>query len=239
MWVHSPEKEGRDAGELADIDPIGVAATNDVDAILGAGVDCVVYAAQGPEQDAGVGPRLRRAPLRRASTCRPPARGRCSTPPPTSPPGGPSSRPRRPTAVRRSTPPASNPASPPTSSDPAHDDVEHDHVDPGVGDRHVRHLPGEVHDEGGHGLREVRSTTHDALLGLPGSILSAWAPGINLIAYALGVELDEHPRAVRPRPSPTARSKSRAAPSRPARSARSARRPSAWSTVATRSSSST
>ena len=32
---------------------------------------------------------------------------------------------------------------------------------------------------------------HDAMLGLPGSILSAWAPGINLIASALGVELDE------------------------------------------------
>ena len=30
----------------------------------------------------------------------------------------------------------------------------------------------------------------NAMLGLPGSILSAWAPGINLIADALGVELD-------------------------------------------------
>src|SRR4051812_32996363 len=52
VWVHSPEKEGRDAGELAGIDPVGVTATNDVDALLAAGVDCVVYAAQGPEQDA-------------------------------------------------------------------------------------------------------------------------------------------------------------------------------------------
>jgi hypothetical protein len=52
VWVHSPDKDGRDAGELAGIDPIGLDATNDVDAILGAGVDCVVYAAQGPEQDA-------------------------------------------------------------------------------------------------------------------------------------------------------------------------------------------
>src|SRR5215203_5879885 len=31
----------------------------------------------------------------------------------------------------------------------------------------------------------------DAMLGLPGSILSAWAPGINLIADALGAELDD------------------------------------------------
>ena len=36
-----------------------------------------------------------------------------------------------------------------------------------------------------------RPLDHDAMLGLPGSILSAWAPGINLIASALGVELDE------------------------------------------------
>src|SRR5262249_43454 len=53
VWVHSPEKVGRDAGELAGGDPIGVPATDDVDAILAGGVDCVVYAAQGPEQDAG------------------------------------------------------------------------------------------------------------------------------------------------------------------------------------------
>ena len=46
VWVHSPDKVGRDAGELAGIDPIGLAATDDVDAILGAGVDCVVYAAR-------------------------------------------------------------------------------------------------------------------------------------------------------------------------------------------------
>src|SRR5438874_812836 len=52
VWVHSPEKEGRDAGELAGSDPIGVTATSDVDALLAEGIDCVVYAAQGPEQDA-------------------------------------------------------------------------------------------------------------------------------------------------------------------------------------------
>lgn len=43
-WVHSDSKVGRDAGELAGIDPIGVAATNDVDAICALDADCVVYA---------------------------------------------------------------------------------------------------------------------------------------------------------------------------------------------------
>ena len=37
VWVHSPEKDGRDAGELAGIGAIGLAATHDVDAILAAG----------------------------------------------------------------------------------------------------------------------------------------------------------------------------------------------------------
>ena len=42
-WVHSPEKAGRDAGELADAGTLGVAATNDVDALLALEADCVVY----------------------------------------------------------------------------------------------------------------------------------------------------------------------------------------------------
>ena len=42
-WVHSPAKVGRDAGELAGIGPIGVAATDDVDALLALGADCVLY----------------------------------------------------------------------------------------------------------------------------------------------------------------------------------------------------
>jgi hypothetical protein len=51
VWVHSPEKVGRDAGELAGIAALGVAATDDVDALLGLRPDCVVYAAHGPERD--------------------------------------------------------------------------------------------------------------------------------------------------------------------------------------------
>jgi hypothetical protein len=52
VWVHSPEKVGRDAGTLAGIGEIGVTATGDVDALLALGPDCVIYAASGPEMDA-------------------------------------------------------------------------------------------------------------------------------------------------------------------------------------------
>src|SRR3984885_9022639 len=52
VWVHSPEKDGKDAGELANGDPIGLATTNDADALLALKPDCVIYAASGPERDA-------------------------------------------------------------------------------------------------------------------------------------------------------------------------------------------
>src|SRR5271156_6103365 len=52
VWVHSQEKVGRDVGELANGDPIGLAATNDADALIALKPDCVVYAASGPERDA-------------------------------------------------------------------------------------------------------------------------------------------------------------------------------------------
>ncbi|HXU98454.1 MAG TPA: hypothetical protein VFP03_10170, partial [Jiangellaceae bacterium] len=56
VWVHSQDKVGRDAGELAGGEPIGVAATNDADALIDLAPDCVVYAASGPERDAGAVP---------------------------------------------------------------------------------------------------------------------------------------------------------------------------------------
>jgi hypothetical protein len=56
VWVHSPEKVGRDVGELAGIDPIGLAATNDADSLIALKPDCVVYAASGPELDAAAVP---------------------------------------------------------------------------------------------------------------------------------------------------------------------------------------
>jgi hypothetical protein len=52
VWVHSPEKVGVDAGVLAGGGPIGIAATNDSDALLALRPDCICYAASGPEMDA-------------------------------------------------------------------------------------------------------------------------------------------------------------------------------------------
>ncbi|WP_205875312.1 NAD(P)H-dependent amine dehydrogenase family protein [Mycobacterium camsae] len=42
-YAWSPEKAGRDAGELVGIDPIGVSATSDAEALLALKPDCVVY----------------------------------------------------------------------------------------------------------------------------------------------------------------------------------------------------
>ncbi|KUH90662.1 dihydrodipicolinate reductase [Mycobacterium sp. IS-1556] len=56
VWVHSETKLGKDAGVLAGIDPIGVTATNDRAALIALRPDCVVYAASGPERDAGAVP---------------------------------------------------------------------------------------------------------------------------------------------------------------------------------------
>jgi hypothetical protein len=43
-YVTTAEKVGRDAGEFAGMDPVGVAATGDVDDVLATAADCVVYA---------------------------------------------------------------------------------------------------------------------------------------------------------------------------------------------------
>src|SRR4051795_4271920 len=43
LWVHSEEKAGKDAGELVGIERLGVAATNDIDALLALDADCVSY----------------------------------------------------------------------------------------------------------------------------------------------------------------------------------------------------
>jgi hypothetical protein len=43
LWVHSPDKAGRDAGELCDRPATGVLATNSVDEIVALGADAAVY----------------------------------------------------------------------------------------------------------------------------------------------------------------------------------------------------
>jgi hypothetical protein len=47
VLVHSPEKAGRDAGELAGREELGVKATRDAGALLALRPDCVCYAAHG------------------------------------------------------------------------------------------------------------------------------------------------------------------------------------------------
>ena len=42
-YAYSPEKVGLDVGELCGIEPLGVAATNDIEALLALKPDCVVY----------------------------------------------------------------------------------------------------------------------------------------------------------------------------------------------------
>ncbi|CNE96134.1 dihydrodipicolinate reductase [Mycobacterium tuberculosis] len=44
VWVHTPAKEGADAGALAGREPIGITATRDIDDILALDADCVIYA---------------------------------------------------------------------------------------------------------------------------------------------------------------------------------------------------
>lgn len=48
-YAWSPDKVGRDAGELCGIDPVGVLATDDIDALLALQPDCVVYNPKWPD----------------------------------------------------------------------------------------------------------------------------------------------------------------------------------------------
>ena len=50
-WVHSPEKAGKDVGEIVGCDPLGVLATNSVEEILALDADAVIYAPLMPDQD--------------------------------------------------------------------------------------------------------------------------------------------------------------------------------------------
>lgn len=52
VWVHAAEKVGVDAGEIVGVDPVGVRATGELDDVIAARPDCVVYGATGPELDA-------------------------------------------------------------------------------------------------------------------------------------------------------------------------------------------
>jgi hypothetical protein len=54
-YAWSPDKVGRDVGTLCGIDPLGVTATDDVDALLALRPDCVMYNPMWPSTDELVG----------------------------------------------------------------------------------------------------------------------------------------------------------------------------------------
>ena len=49
-WVHSADKAGRDAGEIAGIGALGVAADDSVDRVLALDADCVIYSPLVPDE---------------------------------------------------------------------------------------------------------------------------------------------------------------------------------------------
>jgi 2,4-diaminopentanoate dehydrogenase len=51
LWVSSPEKAGKDAGELAGLAPVGIAATNSAAELIALDADCVLYMRQGIDWD--------------------------------------------------------------------------------------------------------------------------------------------------------------------------------------------
>lgn len=62
LWVHSPHKKGRDVGEIAGVEPVGVLATNEIDELLGLSADCVVHMGHNPDiQPPGPGTNSARA----------------------------------------------------------------------------------------------------------------------------------------------------------------------------------
>ncbi len=49
--VYDPDKVGRDVGELAGVEPVGVRATDDVDALVALDADCVLHMPSRPDLD--------------------------------------------------------------------------------------------------------------------------------------------------------------------------------------------
>jgi len=50
-WVHSPEKAGRDLGELCGVGPLGITTTASTEEILAVDADCVLYSPLLPQLD--------------------------------------------------------------------------------------------------------------------------------------------------------------------------------------------
>ncbi len=54
LWVHSDSKAGRDAGEICGIEPLGVIASNDAEALMDLDADCICYMANSDLRPDGV-----------------------------------------------------------------------------------------------------------------------------------------------------------------------------------------
>ena len=216
VWVHSEEKVGRDAGEIANGVPIGVAATNDVDALLALEPDCVIYAASGPGARRRRGSRLRADPRRRGQhrhddldDADQPARVRAlRTASGWKPPPAP--------AGRRSTRPASSPGSCATTS--------RSHLSTAtrsISKIHCYEIA--LYDD--YGVKEImidalgfgQPLDFEPWIMLPGAIAGEFEGQVRFIADGLGVELDEvretydrrpTDRPSRPRSAPSNRASS-------------------------------
>lgn len=189
VWVHTPDKVGRDAGELAGIEPLGVIATDDIDALIASAPDCVVYAASGPERGAGAVEhyeRLLHAGIDVVTT----------------------------TSTELVYPPAAEPALRDRLESAAlrgGASLYASGIFPGFGSdemallmttlsKNIRtihlievslndHYP--VAEVMMDGMGFARPLDFEPLLAIPGVIPMVWAPPIELIAAGLGVELDE------------------------------------------------
>ncbi|TBR17078.1 MAG: dihydrodipicolinate reductase, partial [Chitinophagaceae bacterium] len=61
VLTSTPAKVGRDAGDISDVEPLGVVLTDDVEGVLGARPDAVVYAASGDLRPDDAAADIRRA----------------------------------------------------------------------------------------------------------------------------------------------------------------------------------
>jgi hypothetical protein len=188
VWVHSPEKVGQDAGRLAGIDPLGVLATDDVEALLELRPDCVVYAAHGPDRDAAAVPayaRILRTGVNVVTT---------SSPSLVYPPGFDPAF----TAELRA------------AADEGGATLYASGVEPGFAADHLPLLLCTQSDritsihateiflyDGYPGVFDMRDVMgfgmpldYEPLLATPGAPTLAWGPSIRLIADALGVEVE-------------------------------------------------
>ena len=190
LWVHSPDKVGRDAGEICGVDPVGVIATDDADALLTeTGADCVSYMANSDLRPDGVVDDL----------CRMLAAGlnvvNTSYVPLLSP------RDAGPGVAERIT----------AACEEGGTSIYTSGIDPGYGNvglaagalglcsevEEVRMMeivdyatwdnPFTMFEIMGFGKADVA----ESLLLAPGSTALAWGPVVSLVAEALGVELDE------------------------------------------------